>query len=77
MDLNKSIIAYEIAHYKYMDWLSDSSSQRRDWVTAYETIVELLDFNSIPCDVATGVCGREYRIIVYIENERFDFTFEY
>lgn len=77
MRLDNSIVAYELAHNKYMEWLSDSSSKRCDWVTAYETIVELLGFHSIPCDVATAVCGNEYQITVYIENERFDFTFTY
>lgn len=77
MRLDSSIVAYELAHYKYMEFISDSNSQSHDWVTGYETIMELLGFHSIPCDVATAVCGKEYQITVYIKNERFDFTFTY
>lgn len=77
MKLNNSVVAYELAHNKYMEWMCDLDSQRRAWVTAYETIVELLELNCITCDTSTSVCGREYRIIVYIEYERFDFTFTY
>lgn len=77
MRLDNGIVAYELAHYKYMDWLSDSNSQSHDWVTGYETIMELLGFHSISCDVATAVCGKEYLVNVYIENERFNFSFTY
>lgn len=77
MRLDNSIVAYELAHNKYMEWLSDSDSQRHEYVTAYETIVELLGFHSIPCDIGESVCGHKYQITVYIENERFDFTFTY
>lgn len=77
MKLNNGIVAYEVAHNKYMGWLSETDSQRGEWVTAYETIVELLELNCISCDIATAVCGREYQIIVYIDSEKFSFTFTY
>lgn len=77
MRVDNGIVAYEMAHNKYMEWVSESVSQRHDWVTAYETIETLLGLQGISCNVDTTVCGREYKITVYIENERFDFTFTY
>lgn len=38
MRLENDIVAYELAHNKYMEWLSESDSQCHDWVIAYETI---------------------------------------
>lgn len=77
MRLDNGIVAYELAHNKYMEWICGDSSQRSEWVSAYETIETLFGFHSIPCDVATSVCGSKYQVTVYIKDERFDFTFTY
>ena len=77
MRLDSGIIAYELAHNKYMEWLSESDSQRHDWVIAYETIETLLGLQGISYNVDTCICGHEYQVTVYIKNERFDFTFTY
>lgn len=77
MKLNNSIIAYELAHNKYMEWISETQSQSRDYVTAYETIEELLNIHGLSSHTHTGICGHEYKIYVFIEDERFEFTFTY
>ena len=77
MKLNNNIIAYELAHNKYMEWISETQSQRCDYVTAYETIEELLNLHGIAHTTCQGIQGSEYMIHVFIEDERFVFTFTY
>ncbi len=77
MVLDNGIVAYELAHNKYMEWLTRDESQRLEWVTAYETIETLLGLQGILYRVDTDINGREYRVTVYIKNVQFDFTFTY
>lgn len=77
MVLDSGIVAYELAHNKYMEWLARDDSKRREWASAYETIETLLGLNGTPCRVDTDINGREYKVTVYIKNVQFGFSFTY
>ena len=77
MKLSGEIVAYEIAHNMYMRHLCELDLNRYEWDIAYKTIKELLGLNNITCYAHLTLCEDGCKIIVFIDGERFDFSFAY
>lgn len=77
MELNKKLVAYELAHNLYMGDISETQPQRRDYVTAYDTIEELLNLHGFSSITHTTVSEHEYKVHVFIDGERFEYIFAY
>ena len=77
MRLDTSIVAYEIAHNMYMRHLCELDSNCHEWDIAYKTIEELLALNNITCYAHLTLREDGCKIIVFVDGERFDFSFTY
>lgn len=68
MELNTERVAHELSHV---------SSHYRDWKVRYETIRSILDDSHIFHTVCSILSNDEVIVTVFIEDERFIYTFNY
>lgn len=75
MELNTERVAHELAYANFMS--SHVLSHYHDWKVRYETIRSILDDSHIFHTVCSIVNNDEVIVTVFIEDERFIYTFNF
>lgn len=75
MKLITECVAHELAYANFM--ASHVSSYYHDWKVRYETIRSILDDSHIFHTVCSVLSNNEVVVTVFIEDERFIYTFNY